>query len=86
MEEKQNLDIQESMPEKKENAFKGCTAMSYFGTKIETLTANMVDLKKVKELGAKALDFGNEYKTFAVVGATAGMDLDVIFGDTQKNV
>lgn len=68
----------------KENAFKGCTAMSYFGTKIETLTANTVDLKKVKELGSKALDFGNEYKTFTVSNVATGIDLDLAFGDTKK--
>jgi len=68
----------------KEAAFKDCGAMSYFGMKIDTLPVNTVDLSKVNELGAKAIDFGNEYKTYTVSGAASGIDVDAALGETKK--
>lgn len=74
----------------KENAFKGCSKVSYFGTKVETLPeGNVIDLKKIKELGAKALDFGNEYKKLQIKSILEFEKLEQkeeylksVFGDT----
>ena len=68
----------------KDKAFEGCASISYIGKKVSELPANTIDLTVVSEIGFKALDFGNENKTYTVVAGTiAAENLTSALGDTK---
>ena len=78
------LESTASAIEVKEDAFKGCNNLSYFGEVKDTLPTYTIDLAKLDltKLGDNAFDLSSNQLTYEILNAGT-VDIQTVFGETK---